>query len=360
MAKSFQTAGQHLTELEGQLEAAKLQLIEMVAASNAALNPLVSDETIAGLEQMITLFERVTLAEAGAAAKTEEFNARVADMTPGMRGAEVGVRAWAESIGDLEQMTADITRGALQEFTGALAGAFTDIVTGAKSSKEAFKDFAKAMLTMVAQIITRIIALTIVSAILKAMGFPLELLGMAGTAKTVGDVSDAGVGGVEGTGSETKNEVFAMGGVVGGRTTPFTPFANGGVVPGGLGDFSRTVSSAKVTPFANGGIAMGGLGRVIPYATGGPIVAEPHVALIGEGKSNEAIVPLPDGKSIPVRMSGGGGGSTAISFNITAVDAKGIDQLLMERRDTIRDLIRQAMMEDRLFRSTISSIAGGR
>ena len=355
MAKSFQTAGQHLTELEGQLEAAKRQLAEMVAASNVALNPLVSDETIAGLEQMIALFERVTLAEAGAAARTEEFNTRVAEMSPGMSGATQGVQAWAESIGDLEKMTADITQGALQDFSTALAGTFTDIVTGAKSSKEAFTEFGKSMMMMIIQIITKVIALTIVSAVLKALGFPLELLGAMGSAKTASDVG--GAGGESGGGDVDAN---AMGGVVGGRTTPFTPFANGGVVPGGLGDFSRTVSGAKVTPFANGGIAMGGLGRVIPYATGGPIVGEPHVALIGEGKSNEAIVPLPDGKSIPVQMSGGGGGSTSISFSITAVDAKGIDQLLMERRDTIRDLIHQAMMEDRLFRSTVSSIAGGR
>jgi hypothetical protein len=30
--------------------------------------------------------------------------------------------------------------------------------------------------------------------------------------------------------------------------------------------------------------------------------------MVGEGQYNEAIVPLPDGKSIPVQMGGGGGG----------------------------------------------------
>jgi len=75
------------------------------------------------------------------------------------------------------------------------------------------------------------------------------------------------------------------------------------------------------------------------------------MAVIGEGKMNEAIVPLPDGRSIPVEMRGGG--ETSISFTINAVDARGVDELLVERQDTIRSIVRQAMTEDRLFRNTM-------
>ncbi len=50
------------------------------------------------------------------------------------------------------------------------------------------------------------------------------------------------------------------------------------------------------------------------YATGG-IAISPQVALFGEGRGPEAFVPLPDGRSIPVQMRGGGlqgwGGSAA-------------------------------------------------
>ena len=56
--------------------------------------------------------------------------------------------------------------------------------------------------------------------------------------------------------------------------------------------------------FANGGIAKGGF-RSAAYARGG-IATQPTVGLVGEGRYNEAIVPLPDGKSIPVSMNGMG------------------------------------------------------
>ena len=40
------------------------------------------------------------------------------------------------------------------------------------------------------------------------------------------------------------------------------------------------------------------------FATGG-VVNGPTLGLVGEGKYNEAIVPLPDGRSIPVKMANG-------------------------------------------------------
>jgi hypothetical protein len=124
-------------------------------------------------------------------------------------------------------------------------------------------------------------------------------------------------------------------------------FESGGVVEGGLG---------SLTALASGGMVPGGLGRAVPvkgYAAGGPIVSQPHIALIGEGKQNEAVVPLPDGRSIPVDMRGS---SPSISFTINAVNARGIDELLVERQDTIRNLIRQAIAEDRVFRGSIAGV----
>jgi len=53
--------------------------------------------------------------------------------------------------------------------------------------------------------------------------------------------------------------------------------------------------------FANGGVAQGG---VTGFANGG-VVNKPTRALIGEGSMNEAVVPLPNGRSIPVEMGGG-------------------------------------------------------
>ena len=59
------------------------------------------------------------------------------------------------------------------------------------------------------------------------------------------------------------------------------------------------VSKYVTTPFANGGIVTG-----------------PTNALIGEGGMNEAVVPLPNGRSIPVDMGKSGGAGT-VQTNIT-------------------------------------------
>lgn len=61
-------------------------------------------------------------------------------------------------------------------------------------------------------------------------------------------------------------------------------------------------ASPGVTVGANGGVAPGGFRA---FASGG-IVTRPTLGLIGEGRNNEAVVPLPDGRSIPVEMQGRG------------------------------------------------------
>jgi len=86
---------------------------------------------------------------------------------------------------------------------------------------------------------------------------------------------------------------------------------------GGAGGATVGAPASQVVPItmtaANGGI-MSDMGPLAlnQYANGG-IATGPQLALFGEGRMNEAYVPLPDGRSIPVTMSGGGGGDV---FNI--------------------------------------------
>ena len=84
-----------------------------------------------------------------------------------------------------------------------------------------------------------------------------------------------------------------------------------GAAAGGLssafGAAGPTFNPAAFTggfSFANGGVAPGGFTAL---ANGG-MVTGPTMGLVGEGKYNEAIVPLPDGRSIPVQMKGASGG----------------------------------------------------
>lgn len=71
--------------------------------------------------------------------------------------------------------------------------------------------------------------------------------------------------------------------------------------------------------FADGGImTSGGSAPLKKYAAGG-IANSPQLALFGEGRLPEAYVPLPDGRTIPVTMKGGGvgaGGGGNVEINI--------------------------------------------
>lgn len=67
--------------------------------------------------------------------------------------------------------------------------------------------------------------------------------------------------------------------------------------------------------FANGGImTSSGPVPLRTYASGG-IANSPQLAVFGEGAMNEAFVPLPDGRSIPVKMQGGGANVSVVVNN---------------------------------------------
>ena len=86
-----------------------------------------------------------------------------------------------------------------------------------------------------------------------------------------------------------------------------------GVVPG-LSDLNAPANINNplgVMGAANGAVWKGGF---TAFAAGG-IVQGPTLGLVGEGKYNEAIIPLPDGKSVPVDL---GGVSDGLASNITS------------------------------------------
>ena len=78
----------------------------------------------------------------------------------------------------------------------------------------------------------------------------------------------------------------------------------------------NAISSIK---FAGGGIMTPQGELPLRKYAGGGIATSPQLAMFGEGSMNEAYVPLPDGRRIPVAMKGAGGG-TSVTVN---VDAKG-------------------------------------
>ena len=89
--------------------------------------------------------------------------------------------------------------------------------------------------------------------------------------------------------------------------------SNGERMLSGLGSMASTglTAAASMFGFANGGIMTpSGPLPLKSYANGG-IANSPQLTLFGEGKTPEAYVPLPDGRSIPVSLSGSTSGSAS-------------------------------------------------
>jgi len=86
-------------------------------------------------------------------------------------------------------------------------------------------------------------------------------------------------------------------------------FSGGAPAPnmGGKNYFNPQTGKGVAGPnfgLARGGIMHGGFMPFRAFANGG-IVTGPTMGLVGEGRYSEAVVPLPDGKSIPVQLGGG-------------------------------------------------------
>lgn len=117
----------------------------------------------------------------------------------------------------------------------------------------------------------------------------------------------------------------AVAGIVGGLTGIGQPTS---MNLGYTGPQTSTVLGS-VTPanhaigFALGGI-MTSFGSVPlrKYAQGG-IADQPQAAVYGEGSTPEAFVPLPDGRTIPVSIKGGGGMGAAPQISINVINQSG-------------------------------------
>jgi lambda family phage tail tape measure protein len=105
--------------------------------------------------------------------------------------------------------------------------------------------------------------------------------------------------------------------------------------------------------FATGGIMTPwGRAQLRRYAGGG-IARSPTISLFGEGSRPEAYVPLPDGKSIPVKMDGGGKGDVTVLVNVTisqngdiAVDTKAPERL-SNLGNMVGDLVAAAIVKEK-------------
>jgi TP901 family phage tail tape measure protein len=86
--------------------------------------------------------------------------------------------------------------------------------------------------------------------------------------------------------------------------------------PGGNSTYALPTQGVR---FANGGVMTNEGTLPLKRYAGGGVANTPQLAMYGEGRTPEAYVPLPDGRSIPVTMSGGAGGSQVnVTVNISS------------------------------------------
>jgi len=149
----------------------------------------------------------------------------------------------------------------------AFSTSFKDAITGAATAQEAlagfFQSVGNAFADMAAQMIQKMIQMYVLNQF-------LNILPGGGMFK--GNASIQGGG--------------------------FGSFSGGAFGIDSAGALGQVGQSLSITPFANGGVVTG-----------------PTMGLVGEGRYNEAVVPLPDGKTIPVDL-GNAAGNQIVS-NIT-------------------------------------------
>ena len=174
-------------------------------------------------------------------------------------------KAAAQNLKDELGFTGRMLDGIVQSFETGMASAIEGLITGTMSIREAFASMATAVLQMIAKMIAEMIALRIVSSFL---GMPT-------------------------------GPTFADGSAMSSLKTPT------GIEFGPANRYGGVMSNGKKAP----GYAVGGIAK-------GPQAGYPAVL-----HGTEAVVPLPNGKSIPVDMKAAGQQNN-VTVNV-AIDGQG-------------------------------------
>ncbi|MGE5610462.1 MAG: hypothetical protein ACM359_14525, partial [Bacillota bacterium] len=124
----------------------------------------------------------------------------------------------------------------------------------------------------------------------------------------------------------------------GGKTTTTTPAAvpnSANVMDSGIG----TVGGNGTAMAATGAVWKGGFTPIYAFSQGG-IVNRPVIGIVGEGKEPaEAMVPLPDGRSIPVTMNGRMGGDTEVKVYVVSNMQEAVARGFKQHKDYLVDAI---------------------
>jgi tape measure domain-containing protein len=239
-------------------------LIDLILKAAAARDKLTeaNKRNLAFTEKMNELRNQLALAQI--LDPRAERRAQIKQETPGLSDAQVESRAALEEQVAAAAKSRDQLRSIASSIGDSFGEAFKGIITGSMTAQEAlagmFRSIADHFADMVAKMIAEYLKMQLIEGIMN---------------------------------------IFSM----------LAPGFGTGIAPGPVAKSAGVKFSAtKMGPaFANGGVASGGF---TAFANGG-MVTGPTLGLVGEGRYNEAIIPLPDGKSVPVQLSGAAGGNAA-------------------------------------------------
>lgn len=216
-------------------------------------------------DQMLQLRER--------GATPEQLSALAAYQaaTPQAGSFQESLRTLREEMDKLVS-TQEMVKTSASSIGEAFSSAFRDTITGASSAQEAlagfFTNVANSFTDMVSEMIAKWLQAQIIQGFMSLFPGMGSFTGGTAIGQSVSLPSGTGIG------------------------------AGGGILQnaGGQG-FGTFGPNFGIRQFANGGIVQG-----------------PTLSLIGEGRFNEAVIPMPDGKSVPVDLGGAAGNN--ISTNI--------------------------------------------
>ena len=185
-----------------------------------------------------------------------------------------GLSAAQEKLDQLTNTGYQVVQAA-NSIGNAFGEAFKGVITGSMTAREALAGFFQSVADHFADMVAQMIAEYLKMALIKGI-------------------------------------MAIVGGFTGGAAT-----TSAGSLEGATGDFFLPMPG-DILPAANGAVWKGGFQA---FADGG-IVTGPTLGLVGEGRYNEAVIPLPDGKSVPVDL-GGAMGSQITSNIVVNVSSDG-------------------------------------
>jgi TP901 family phage tail tape measure protein len=281
--------------------------IDMINSLNSALTNAFT-ETIDELALMMS--GQPTEEETGLQEQLINKNQEIAEIERKIKDLELG-GIQGDETGELSNLTKQLeeARKEAAKFNEELS------LAGDHSQRlsEIWKNVGKEIVKQLIKIATQMLAVLVIEMAMKALSSAFGGGGESGGLSSIGSaggnygisVMDLMKGGNFSILGRAKGGTFEKG---------FTPIDNNKTTY----DQIQKLFGAKL--FSSGGIATG-----------------PVMGVVGEGGQNEAIVPLPDNKSIPVRFEGGSGKSDVKIMNI--VDPSMVPTVLLENPETVVNIV---------------------